>query len=92
MIPGDFVVYNGTNSERNGILGVVLHSVDALVFKGSIQCSQCGISHNGVAINDATTVKEFSYNYYIPNGKCCHAEEERFCVLVRWDDFCIIPN
>ncbi|MCG2806752.1 MAG: TIR domain-containing protein [Coriobacteriia bacterium] len=85
-------LYDATQSGRSGILGIVLPSVDSLVFKGSIQCSTCGNSHNCVAMDDNTTVKEFSYNYYIPNNKCCHTEEERFCVLVRWEDFCAAPN
>lgn len=85
-------LYNGTNSGRNGILGVVLPSVYSLVYKGSYNCTTCGNSHNYVGVNDSTTIKEFSYNYYIPNGKCSHTEEERFCILVRWDDFCKSPN
>ena len=30
----------------------------------------------------------FNYNFYIPkdNG-CCWSEEERYCVLVKWEDF-----
>ncbi len=44
-------------------------------------------------INDSTVVTEFSYNYYIPpNSKCAHAEDDRYCVLVRWSDFASDPN
>ena len=85
-------LYNSTNNPRSGILGVVLPSVDGEIYKGSYQCSQCGNSHNWVAINDSTAVREFSYNYYIPNGKCCHIEDERYCVLVKWEDFCSNPE
>ena len=85
-------LYNGTNSGRSGILGVVLPAVTGNVYKGMYKCLACGNSHNCVAINDTTTVREFSYNYYIPNGKCCHTEDERYCVLARWEEFCVSPN
>jgi hypothetical protein len=85
-------LYNGEDSPRSGILGVVLPAVEANIYKGSIQCGTCGGNHNIVAINDSTTVKEFNYNYYIPNEKCCHSEDERYCVLVRWGDFCANPD
>lgn len=80
-------LYDGENNTRNGILGVVLPSMYDKVYLGSFICSNCGNSHNSVAINDNTTIKEFSYNYYIPNGKCSHPPEDRYCILVQWDDF-----
>lgn len=85
-------LYNGTDNSRSGILGVVLPSVEADIYKGTYHCSTCGNNHTHVAVNDSTTVSEFSYNYYIPNNKCCHAEEDRYCVLVKWNDFCATPN
>ena len=85
-------LYDGKGNTRSGILGVVLPSVEARIFKGSVRCSQCGSSHNCVAIGDRTVVSEFSYNYYIPNGKCCYEEDERYCVLVKWNDFCAEPD
>lgn len=85
-------LYNGKNNTRSGILGVVLPSVDAQIYKGSYTCSQCGNNHNWVGINNNMSVSEFTYNYYIPNGKCSHAEEERYCVLVKWNDFCSNPE
>ena len=85
-------LYNSQANPRNGVLGVVLPEVHALVYKGSYTCSTCGANHNFVAINDTSTVREFSYNYYIPNGRCSHHEDERYCVLVPWDAFCTQPN
>ena len=85
-------LYNSPSNSRNGILGVVLPDVDAAIYKGNITCLTCGKTHNCVAVNDDTTVREFSYNYYIPNGKCSHSEEERYCVLTPWDKFCADPN
>lgn len=39
------------------------------------------------------TISEFSYNYYIPNGnKCYWSEDDRFCVLVTWDEFVKAPE
>ena len=56
--------------------------------KDKEQCSVCGKNHNIVCINDNTTIKEFSYNYYIPKESgCSWSEDERYCVLVKWEDF-----
>ena len=41
-----------------------------------------------VDINDTTVIREFSYNYYVePHEGCAWSEDERYCVLVKWDDF-----
>lgn len=86
-------LYNGKNNTKNGILGVVLPSMYESIYKGEYTCSSCGRIHNSVAINDETVVKEFSYNYYIPKESGCGwAEEDRYCVLVKWDDFKDDPN
>lgn len=81
-------LYNGENNTKNGILGIVLPSMYDKVYKGKEQCSVCGKNHNIVCINDNTTIKEFSYNYYIPKESgCSWSEDERYCVLVKWEDF-----
>ena len=85
-------LYNSQSNPRNGILGVVLSNAAAAIYRGSYTCSTCGNKHNSIVVNDSTTVREFSYNYYIPNGKCCHYEDDRYCVLVQWDKFCADPN
>lgn len=85
-------LYNGEGNSRNGILGVVLPDMTDLIYKGSNTCSTCGGTHNIVVLNKSTTINEFSYNYYIPNGKCSHSEEDRYCVLVKWEDFCSNPE
>lgn len=72
----------------NGILGVVLPEAYDSIYKGSYTCTYCGEEHSYININDNTTVKEFNYNYYIPkNSGCSWSEEDRYCVLVKWDDF-----
>lgn len=86
-------LYNGTGNTRNGILGIVLPEMMDTVFTGSYTCTTCGKKHNGVAINDSTTIKEFNRNYYIPStGKCSWSENERYCVLVGWSDFVEDPE
>lgn len=86
-------LYDGKGNTKNGILGVVLPAMYEKIFKGSYTCSTCGSSHNTVSINDNTVVKEFSYNYYIPkNQGCSWSEDERYCVLVKWEDFEADPN
>lgn len=81
-------LYNGENNTKNGILGVVLPNMYDRIYKGEEQCLICGSNHNIVCVNDDTTIKKFNYNFYIPkdNG-CCWSEEERYCVLVKWEDF-----
>ena len=85
-------LYNGENNTKNGILGIVLPNMYDKIFKGSEVCSVCGKSHNIVCINDSTVAKEFSYNYYIPKDGCSWSEEDRFCVLVKWNDFVKNPE
>jgi len=87
-------LYNGDGNTRNGILGIVLPNMEESIFQGEKECHQCEHPHNinVVNVNDNTTIKEFSYNYYIPNNKCSHGEEDRYCVLVKWSDFCNDPN
>jgi hypothetical protein len=85
-------LFNGEGNSQNGILGLVLPAMYDRVYSGSWICASCGNSHNTVSINDSTVVKEFSYNYYLPNNKCAWWEDDRFCVLARWDDFVVDPE
>ena len=85
-------LYHGQGNTQNGILGIVLPSMYSRVYGGSGICQTCGNSHTYVNITDSTSIKEFSYNYYIPNNKCSWSEDDRFCVLVKWDDFIQEPE
>ena len=55
-------------------------------------CPVCQQRHACIAIDDSTVVKEFSTNYYIPNGKCAYWDEDRYCVLVSWEEFARTPE
>lgn len=85
---------NTSAGTRNGILGVVLPELYDKIYKGQQACSQCFKNHNIVVINENTTIREFSYNYYLPldNGKHVWSEDDRYCVLVKWEDFIVSPN
>ncbi|GAB3636716.1 hypothetical protein GCM10027422_23060 [Hymenobacter arcticus] len=86
-------LYHGIGNTQNGLLGVVLPDAYASIYGNSYYCSSCGGSHQYVALNDSTTIKEFSCNYYIPEyNKCSWGEEDRFCVLVKWEDFLLNPE
>lgn len=85
-------LYHGQSNTKNGILGVVLPDMYERIYAGSGICTTCGNSHNYVKINHDTVISEFAYNYYIPNDKCAWGEDDRYCVLVKWDDFCLAPN
>lgn len=85
-------LYNGENNTRSGILGIVLPEMESEIYLGDTICSICGKTHDLVSINDRTVIKEFSYNYYIPNDKCSHSEKDRYCVLAKWEYFCADPT
>ena len=86
-------LYNRQGNTRNGILGVAIPSMYNSIYKGEYTCQSCGKIHNHVAINDNTVIKEFSENYYLkPHSGCAWSEDERYCVLVKWDDFIINPE
>ena len=86
-------LYNGRGNTRNGILGVVLPQMYSTIYKGTESCVVCKGSHNIIDINDSTVIKEFGRNYYLNNhGKCAYSEEDRYCVLVKWEDFATAPN
>ena len=85
-------LYHGDGNTQNGILGIVLPEMYTTIFGGSGTCTNCGNVHNYVYINDNSTIKEFSYNYYLPTNKCAWSEDDRYCILVKWDDFTADPN
>ena len=83
-------LYNGKANSRNGILGIVLPDMYDKIYKGGYSCDKCGGNHAFVIIDDTTVIKEFSCNYYIKpltDGKCAWYNDDRYCVLVKWDDF-----
>lgn len=85
---------NTTAGTRNGILGVVLPEMYDDIYRGEQLCLTCFKNHNTVKIDNSTTVSEFNYNFYLPldDGKHIWAEEDRYCVLVKWEDFINDPN
>jgi len=85
-------LYDGENNSRSGILGVVLPHVYNQIYQGGAYCASCGGQISYININDTTTVKEFNQNYYIPHAKCHYSEDDRYCVLVKWEDFVNNPN
>jgi len=85
-------LYNGENNSRNGILGIVLPSMTNNIYKGSYICSTCRNQHLWVDINDNITIKEFSINYHIPHNKCHWVDNDRYCVLVKWEEFTYNPE
>ena len=86
-------LYHGVGNTQNGILGIVLPLMYSRIYGGgSTICKKCGNTHTYTNIVNSTTISEFNYNYYIPNDKCSWSEDDKFCVLVKWDDFIIEPN
>ena len=85
-------LYNGAGDSKSGLLGVVLPSMQERIFGGSYNCFHCGSSHNRVDVGFNTTISEFYANYYIPNGKCAHFDDDRYAVLCSWFDFVSTPS
>jgi hypothetical protein len=85
-------LYDGPNNPRSGILGVVLPTMYQQIYLNNGTCGTCGNSISVLNIGDSTTIKEFHYNYHIPHGKCHWAEDDRYCVMIKWDDFIQNPN
>jgi hypothetical protein len=85
-------LYDGSYNTKSGILGVILPEMTSTIFAGSYNCYSCSGVHSHVRIDESTVIKEFHYNYYIPNGKCSWSEEDRYCVLVTWNDFLANPE
>ncbi|MFI8567715.1 TIR domain-containing protein [Rhodococcus sp. NPDC078407] len=80
-------LYSGAGNTKNGILGVILPSMTSSIYLGDYQCGTCGDSHRNVDVGDCNAIREFGYNYFIPNEKCSWSEDDRYCVLVPWDTF-----
>lgn len=86
-------LYNGKNNSRNGILGIVLPDMTDSVYKESYVCPTCGKTHSLVEVSDSTTIKEFHRNYHIqPCPGCCWTEDDRYCIMVKWEDFKADPE
>ena len=86
-------LFNGESNTRNGILGVVLPEMCDQIYKGTYQCQKCNGTHSYVAIDDSTVIREFSVNYYIePHSGCAWSDDDRYCILVKWDDFVSNPE
>lgn len=86
-------LYDGKGFNRSGLLGIVLPSMESKIYTGSGQCNICGGIHNYVKIDDSTTIREFSANYYLKKDLgCAYSENGRFCVLVKYSDFMNNPD
>lgn len=87
-------LYDGEGGNTiNGIVGVVLPAVYPRIFQSDYVCKVCGKQHFCRTIDDSTVVREFSANYFIkPKPGCCWNEDDRYCVLVKYDDFMEDPD
>lgn len=74
-------------------MGVVLPDMIDKIYKGNYTCDICGKSHRWIDLSDSTIIKEFWCNYYLDDkDKCHYTDEDRYCVLVKWEDFKKSPN
>jgi hypothetical protein len=85
-------LYDGENNNRSGILGVVLPSMYDQIYLRNETCATCGNQIVILNLGDNTAIKEFHYNYHIPKSKCHWFEDDRYCVMVKWDKFMEEPN
>lgn len=85
-------LYDGEGNTRSGLLGVVLPDMYSKIYGGSSTCVGCQTQIGVVFMNDSTTIREFYRNYFIHEDNCHHTEDERYGVLVKWDDFMQDPE
>ena len=86
-------LFNGRGNTRNGIVGIVLPEMYNAIYGETYLCSDCLGYHTYININDDTVIREFSANYFIePHVGCSWLEDDRYCVLSKWDDFIISPD
>ena len=62
------------------------------IYLGQSTCLTCNKVHTQVNLDNSVTISNFSYNFYIPDGKCSYPDEDRYCVLVKWNDFIQEPE
>lgn len=78
--------------DPNGILGIVLPEMYDTIYKGTEIIDNQKVSI--VIIDNLTIIREFNYNYYLPDpqNKKFWQYEDRYCNLVKWDDFTDNPD
>ena len=86
-------LYDGDGNTKNGVLAVILPEMYDKIYKGTYKDND-GTVINYVKIDDDTTIKEISYNYYIPKNTEYNywKAEDRYVVSVKWDDFKSTPE
>lgn len=86
-------MFDGEGNTRSGILGIVFPALKGRIFKGNYTCDKCGHEHFLAIVDDDTVIREFSANYFIePRPGCCWHEDDRYCVLVTYENFMMDPD
>lgn len=86
-------LYDRTGNPRDGLLGVVLPSVENRVFLGKTMCTHCNQLVNTINISDETVIREFSENYWLKKNECGHYDDEgHYAVLCRYSEFMNDPE
>lgn len=86
-------LYDRDGNPRDGLLGIVLPSMEEKVFTGKSVCPHCNKSIRTLNINDETVIREFSQNYWLKKNGCGHYDDSgRFAVLCRYSEFMNNPE
>lgn len=86
-------LYDRKNSPLSGLVGIVLPEMYEAIYLRTENCSCCGQQLMTLDIGDKTVIKEFAKNYFIDKGDKCHwSEEDRFAILVKYEDFIANPK
>lgn len=87
-------LYENDGIKRNGLIGVVLPEMYEKLFFGELPCEICGDKHHAIHAFDDVVLHEFYYNYFLPLPEQHDHwdDDDRFCVLVRWDEFMKEPE
>jgi hypothetical protein len=91
FIKRELSLYDGPENPRSGILGLVLPDMFQHIYLNDGTAALAANLISVVNIGDSTTIKEFHYNYHISHGQYHWAEDNRYCVMVKRDDFIQSP-
>ena len=86
-------LYDRNGNPRDGLLGVVLPSMESKIFGEATKDSVTGGTIQRINISDKTVIREFSANYWLEKNSNGHYDDNgQFAVLCRYCEFMNNPE
>lgn len=86
-------LYDRSGNPRDGLLGVVLPSMEKKIFGEIRKDNVSGSTVQIIDISEKTVIKEFSENYWLKKNKNGHYDDDgQFAVLCRYCEFMNDPK